>query len=392
MNKYVSRGLWTVLVTGGFMALGIGAANADTGTSGQDGIASGTQGVLGIELPIQLGGNAISVLGDASSDGAATSAPSSPAAAPSGSTDGGGSVAGGSQLLADLGVPIQLSGTRSRCSATPRAADPTPRRRGRAEPRPHRRTTDGEDGVLSGTQVLGDLGLPVTLGGNAISVLGDASTSDADTSGSADGAAGDSAGSTDGADGILGGSQVLADLGVPVTLGGNAISVLGDASSDGASTASGSTAESDQEGSTSGSRWGAGWHAAAGRPGGAGDAGRQRHLGARRRVDRGIRHDDHTGPTRWTRARAIRGDPVRRPRALRSRVAAVASVSALAATGVDGGLTALAMALLLLAAGIALVLAGGDRAPALSRRTTLTGVAARGDRDLRPRTSRRPAM
>jgi hypothetical protein len=38
-NKYVSRGLWTVLATGGFLALGVGVAHADTGTSGEDGIA-----------------------------------------------------------------------------------------------------------------------------------------------------------------------------------------------------------------------------------------------------------------------------------------------------------------------------------------------------------------
>ncbi|TPX05666.1 hypothetical protein FJ656_05305, partial [Schumannella luteola] len=76
MNKYVSRGLWTVLVTGGFMALGVGVAHADSGTSGQDGVASGTQGILGIELPVQLGGNAISVLGDAHSSGASTSSSS----------------------------------------------------------------------------------------------------------------------------------------------------------------------------------------------------------------------------------------------------------------------------------------------------------------------------
>src|SRR5690606_37265283 len=48
MNKYVSRGLWTVLATGGLMALGVGVAHADTGTSGEDGIASGTEGILGI--------------------------------------------------------------------------------------------------------------------------------------------------------------------------------------------------------------------------------------------------------------------------------------------------------------------------------------------------------
>ena len=66
MNTYVSRGLLTVLVTGGFLALGAGVAHADTGTSGDDGVASGTQGILGIQLPISLGGNSISIFGNAS--------------------------------------------------------------------------------------------------------------------------------------------------------------------------------------------------------------------------------------------------------------------------------------------------------------------------------------
>src|SRR5690606_1265079 len=34
MNKLVTRGLWTVLATGGFMALGVGVAHADTQTDG----------------------------------------------------------------------------------------------------------------------------------------------------------------------------------------------------------------------------------------------------------------------------------------------------------------------------------------------------------------------
>ena len=311
MNKYVSRGLWTVLVTGGFMALGIGAANADTGTSGEDGIASGTQGILGIELPIQLGGNAISVLGDASSDGASSSAPSSPAAAPSGSTDGGGSVAGGSQVLADLGVPIQLGGNAISVlgDASSSGSDTAPAGSGGTAAAPAG-STDGEDGVLSGTQVLADLGLPVTLGGNAISVLGDASRARR-PSGCADGAstasgptaAGDQEGSTSGSDGVLGGTQLLAELGIPVTLGGNAISVLGDASTGGSGTTT--TTGSDP---------------ADPEPVDSGDPG-------------------DTGTDLATAALEV----------------SAVDDSALADTGADGNLTALAMAVLLLMAGAALV-------------------------------------
>ncbi len=301
MNKYVSRGLWTVLVTGGFMALGVGVANADTGTTGEDGIASGTQGILGIELPIQLGGNAISVLGDASTEGSSSSAPAAPASAPAGSTDGTDSVAGGSQVLADLGVPVTLGGNAISVlgDASSSGSETAPAGSGGSAGAPSGET-GGEDGVLSGTQLLADLGLPVTLGGNAISVLGDASSDGASTASGSD-AESDAEGSTGGTDGVLGGTQVLADLGIPVNLGGNAISVLWDASTGGSDT---TTAGVDP-------------------------------------VDPG----DPVTPAG--------GDPGVSPAVV--TVASVAGASVLAATGVEGGLTALAVAMLLLAAGVALL-------------------------------------
>jgi hypothetical protein len=412
MNKYVSRGLWTVLVTGGFMALGVGVANADTGTSGQDGIASGTQGILGIELPIQLGGNSISVLGDASTDGATSSAPAEPAAAPAatpaGTTDGTDSVAGGTQLLAGLGAPIQLGGNSISVlgDASSSGSQTAPAASGGAAGAPSG-GTGGEDGVLSGTQILGDLGLPVTLGGNAISVLGDASTSGAGTStpavtGDSDsattdgtdstlggsqvladlgvpvtlggnaisvlgdasstgsetapagsgGSAGAPAGGTDGEDGVLSGSQVLGDVGVPVTLGGNAISVLGDASSDGAGTASDSNAEGDQEGSTSGS------DAVLGGTQVLADLAVPVTLGGN--AISVLADAETTGsdpapvaPTVPTDA-TDPGEPGVVSDASGTQPAGLDTM-ALAATGAEGGLTALTLAALLLAAGVALV-------------------------------------
>ena len=155
--------------------------------------------------------------------------------------------------------------------------------------------------MLSGTQVLGDLGLPVTLGGNAISVLGDASSDGAGTASGSD-AESDAEGSTGGTDGVLGGTQVLADLGIPVTVGGNAISVLGDASTGGSSTTTGGVDPVDPV--------------------------------------------DPAGP-------ADGGDPAVSPAMVTA--ASVAGASVLAATGLEGGLTALALAMLLLAAGVALL-------------------------------------
>ena len=72
MNKIITRGLITLAVSGGLVLLGAGVAYADgngNSTSGQDGTASGTQALLGVDLPVTVGGNGISVLGDSSSTG-----------------------------------------------------------------------------------------------------------------------------------------------------------------------------------------------------------------------------------------------------------------------------------------------------------------------------------
>jgi len=250
MNTYVSRGLLTVLVTGGFLALGAGVAHADTGTSGGDGVASGTQGILGIQLPISLGGNSISIFGNASSTDAATTAPSGSGGS-TGTTSGSGGILGGTQLLADLGLPITLGGNSISVfgdASSSGASSAASSSAGASGAGGH---TAGAGGILSGTQVLPELGIPVTLGGNAISVFGNASSSGASTAAGGSGT-GSAAASTTGTHSLLGGSQVGAGFGVPVTLGGNAISLLGTASSTGASTAPGAAGVAGQAGVTGG--------------------------------------------------------------------------------------------------------------------------------------------
>src|SRR5690606_34059920 len=99
MNKIVSRGLWTVLATGGFMALGVGVAHADTTTDGTESIGSGNQGLLGISIPITVSGNSISLIGNSSSSGSETTVTES-APTQTATTSGLGSLLGGNQLLA----------------------------------------------------------------------------------------------------------------------------------------------------------------------------------------------------------------------------------------------------------------------------------------------------
>jgi hypothetical protein len=251
MKSYIWKGLIGVAFTGGLMALGAGVAYADNTTSGDDGTGSGSQAVIGLNLPITLGGSAISILGDSSNSGSTATPPAS-SGAPSGNTNGNVSLLGGTQALLDAHAPITVSGNAisvigdsgSASSAVGSGSGSAAGATGSGGG-----TTSGDDSTLGGTQVLGDVSAPVNVTGNAISVAGDSSSTGSGTgsmagqsatgSGSTDPAAGDSGSTTPGTttsgdDGILGGTQVVPDVTAPVTATGNAISVIGDSSSSGA--------------------------------------------------------------------------------------------------------------------------------------------------------------
>jgi len=257
MSKYVSRGLALVLFTGGLTLLGAGIANA-ADTTGDDGLLSGTQVVAPINAPIEAAGNAVSILGDALSGGAAAPAPApAPAAAPAASpvtTSGTESVLGGTQAVVDVVAPLAVQGNAisvagdSAATAAPVASAPVSQPAAPAAAA----STSGSDGVAGGTQVLPTVIVPVNLGGNAISVLGDSSSEGASVP-AASTPAGNGAATTSGSDGVAGGTQVLPTAIVPVNLGGNAISVLGDSSSEGASAPAATTPAANGGATTSGS-------------------------------------------------------------------------------------------------------------------------------------------
>ncbi|WP_395245369.1 chaplin family protein [Agromyces sp. MMS24-K17] len=254
LKRFATRALYATLLTGGLTLLGAGVANAAE-TSGDDGILSGTQLGISIDLPITVSGNGISVLGDASSTDASTGSPAATGApAPAAVTGGDDSLGSGTQALVDVSVPITIGGnaisvlgdaTSDGAATAPAAAAPAPAAPA-ASPDAPAATTSGDDSLLGATQALVDMSVPVTIGGNAISVIGDSESTDASTAagtagpgtGSGAGTAG-SAPSTSGDDSLLGGTQVVGDIVAPILVGGNAISVIGDSASTDASTEAG---------------------------------------------------------------------------------------------------------------------------------------------------------
>ncbi len=108
MRKIYSRVLMGALVGGGLAVAGCGIANA-ADTSGADGLLSGDQAAISVDAPVTVGGNAVSVIGDSHSENADTSAPKS-APAPEATTDGSDSLLGGNQGLVSVNVPVTVGG------------------------------------------------------------------------------------------------------------------------------------------------------------------------------------------------------------------------------------------------------------------------------------------
>ncbi|AZC12739.1 chaplin family protein [Microbacterium sp. ABRD28] len=231
MHTFVKRALWGTVIAGGLTLFGATVASAAE-TTGEDGLLSGTQAVVDLNAPVSVVGNAVSVIGDSESTSeSATAQPS--AAQPAGSavsqptqtTDGSDGVGSGSQAVLGIEAPVTVAGnaisvlgdSTSESSTTTTAPVTAPVA---AE-------TSGEDSILGGTQGIVSVDVPITVSGNAVSVIGDSDSSSTTETGTTGGGNGGSGGGitgvTSGEDSILGGTQVIAPITAPVTVAGNAI-------------------------------------------------------------------------------------------------------------------------------------------------------------------------
>jgi hypothetical protein len=221
------------------IAGGTGSTGSDGATTGgDDSVLGGTQGAIGLDVPVTVGGNAISVLGDSSSEGAANEiAGGTGSTGSDGATTGGDdSVLGGTQIGGDAAAPVTVGGNAISVigDSSSDGAETGVITGGSGAGSADGSSTSGDDGILGGTQVLPEIGLPVTVGGNAVSVVGDSESTDAGTVVVPGSGGGDAV--TGGDDGILGGTQLIPGVDLPITVGGNAISVVGDSETDGPTT------------------------------------------------------------------------------------------------------------------------------------------------------------
>ncbi len=207
-----------------------GATEAPTATIGSgdsDGVASGASAASPVNIPVTIDGLAVGVAGDASTDGSGDGEGASTASAPT-ATVGGGSSDGtlsGLGAAAPVNVPVTVGnvslGILGDASSTGGTGT------GTTEAPTADIASGDSDGIASGTGIAAPINVPVTIGNVSLGVLGDASTTGGSGSGTTEAPTADIAsGDTDGA---LTALALAAPINVPVTIDGLALGVLGDA-------------------------------------------------------------------------------------------------------------------------------------------------------------------
>ncbi|MDQ0730056.1 DUF320 domain-containing protein [Arthrobacter sp. B1I2] len=224
-HRNIRRCLLGTAFAGGLLAFGGVAATAADTTSGADGLLSGTQVVAPINIPINLGATSLGLLGDsaASVEGAGTPA-AVPAPASAASTSGAEGILSGTQIVTPVTVPINLGATSlgllgDSAAGVENTSAPSP------APTPTA-STSGSDGVFSGTQIVAPISAPVNLGATSLGLLGDSAAGVENTS--APSPAPTPTVSTSGSDGVFSGTQIVAPITAPVNLGATSLGLLGD--------------------------------------------------------------------------------------------------------------------------------------------------------------------
>lgn len=239
MHAWIRRALCAAGLTGGMVLLGIGLAESasaeDTGpvTTGESGIVSGNQTGVDAQVPINLSGNQVTVIGQdntTSSDSGASTAGADPG---SPTTSGEDAIASGNQTAVGVQAPVNASGNQVTVIGQDNQTQSTGSAATTENDGVDGGTTSGESGIAAGNQTGADVQVPVNASGNQVTVIGQDNTVDATgssaTAGTADGTddAVVAGPVTSGEGGIIAGNQTGIGLDVPVNLSGNQVTVIG---------------------------------------------------------------------------------------------------------------------------------------------------------------------
>ncbi|MBU2669995.1 chaplin [Actinoplanes bogorensis] len=228
-------------------------------TGANNGIANGTQAYLPVSVPVNVVGNAAAVLGGASATGVGVNRTESTRTT-EGKRGGWGDtqytgfnngIANGTQIYAPIDVPVNVCGnslailggaySQAICSNDTRGGGHFGRghRHGQRESvqatNGHRggrgavQATGVNNGILNGTQLYAPISLPINLSGNSAAILGSASSRAISRNESTRGD--DFTQATGANNGILNGTQIAVPINVPINVCGNSLGILGAAHS-----------------------------------------------------------------------------------------------------------------------------------------------------------------
>jgi hypothetical protein len=246
MKTWVRKTLSVGVLAAGALLFAPGAAQADPtqDTSGNVGILNGTQVFAPIAVPLNVVGNSIGVAGEANSAGSGINFVESGTHRKRGkgghatqNSSGNFGIANGTQAYLPISVPVNVVGNSAAVLGLANASGAGVNRvesakveHGKGGNKGGKQNSSGNYGVLNGTQVYAPIDVPINLCGNALSILGLAQSQAACVNG---GRYRTESGSQDtsGNYGIANGTQVYAPISAPLNVAGNSIGVAGEANS-----------------------------------------------------------------------------------------------------------------------------------------------------------------
>jgi ChpA-C len=207
-----------------------------------NGALNGLQAYAPVWVPVNAVGNAVAVAGEANAAGSGVNKRTESARVTEGKHgDGDGvsqnswdnnGVLNGAQLYFPIDIPINLCGNSIALLGEANAAAQCWNGGGWKKSESSRtekseQNTSDNNGALNGIQVLSGLHMPINLSGNAIGVLGEANAAAVshNESGHGDGIKQNSSDNN----GVANGLQVAAPVDIPINVCGNALGILGEA-------------------------------------------------------------------------------------------------------------------------------------------------------------------
>ena len=228
-------------VAGEANAAGVGRNTTEGGHVSQksydnNGIANGLQGYLPVNVPVNVVGNAVAVLGEANAAGAGVNGRTESAKVTEHGKHGWGNqksydnngILNGTQIYAPVDVPINICGNSLALLGEANSQAFCANGHGRTESAwGAKQKSYDNNGILNGAQVYAPISLPVNLAGNSVAILGESNAAAVAHNESAHGG-GFGQDSHDN-NGIGNGLQIAAPVNLPVNVCGNALSILGEA-------------------------------------------------------------------------------------------------------------------------------------------------------------------